>query len=289
VKYRIERVGKKPSSYGVYLGGFESPPTESQIILLAAWDLLIADPSQDGVMDTMLSGLYHIPLQVLARMEMETVVAKSSQKPIVSAIDWIERLLEASSDLSRRRYIFTGIVISRWEDSFSSALLTEFVRFIHSLGLSVYIEASPPNFLLDPKLAELDEVSGLVLCNGTISDNGEERDAFQMAEMRSTIKAFVSQACLRNFVVLLCEILDDKAEPLNAVVKRSYQWSRFYSALPWIGTKSALVSAELSLNQKEPLAAFDWLKESRVMKVHEKWRSNQHVGITVAVQFLGHF
>jgi hypothetical protein len=277
-------VGKKPSSYGVYLGGFESPPTEHQIILLAEWDLLIVDPSQSGIMDTMLSGLYRIPPQVLARLDIESVIAESPRKPVVSATEWTARLLERSNDLSRRRCIFTGLVICKWESSFSVPLLIEFIRFISSLGLSVYLEASPPNFLFDPQLAELNEVTGLVLRNGTIAENGEERDAFQMAEMRPTIKAFVSQACLRSFVVLLCETLDDDAKPLNAVIRRSYQWSSFYSALPWIGSSSALYSAELSLHQKEPLGAFDWLKEAGVMKTHEKWRSIQTVRLVATSQ-----
>ena len=277
-------MGKKPGSYGIYLGGFENPPTEHQIRLLAEWELLIVDPAQQGIMDAMLSGLYRISPQVLARLDVEVVVNESPRKPIISATEWLGRLLESSNDLSRRRCIFTGIVISGWESSFSVPLLTEFVRLISSLGLSVYLEARPPKFLLDPKLAELDEITGVVLCNGTIGENGEERDAFQMAEMRPTIKAFVSQACLRSFVVLLCETLDDEAEPLNAVIKRCYQWSRFYSAVPWIGGVSALYSAKLSLQQNEPLGAFDWLKEAQVMRTHEKWRSNQTVRRSVAFQ-----
>lgn len=278
---------KKPSSYGVYLGEFESPPTEHQIKLLEEWDLLIVDPFQRGVIDTMLSGRYCTPPQVLALLDIESVVAGSPGKPIGSATEWIARLLAVSNDLSRRRCIFTGIVVSRWENSFSVPLLTEFIRFIGSLGLSVFLKAGPPKFLLDPRLAELDEVTGLVLRNATIAANGEERDAFQMGEMRTTIKAFVSQDCLRSFVVLICEILDDDAPtPLNAVIKRSYQWSRFYSARPWIGNRSALQSAELSIHQREPLGAFDWLKEARVMKTQEKWRSNQKVRQFLATKSL---
>jgi hypothetical protein len=247
-------------------------------------ELLIVDPSQQGVMDAMLSGLHRIPPQILARLDIAAVVAESPQKPIFAATEWISRLLECSNDLSRQRCAFTGVVIANWEETFSVALLTEFVCSIGSLGLCVYLEASAPRFLLDSKLAELDEVTGLVICNATISENGEERDAFQMAELRSTIKAFVSQACLRSFVVLFCEILNDNAKlPLNAVIKRTYQLSRFYSALTWVGSKSTLFSAELSLRQTEPRAAFDWLKESRVMKMHEKWRSNQTVSTLLAI------
>jgi hypothetical protein len=41
-------------------------------------------------MDTMLSGLYRIPLQVLARLDVESVVHESPRKPIISATEWLD-------------------------------------------------------------------------------------------------------------------------------------------------------------------------------------------------------
>ncbi|KAH7383582.1 glycosyltransferase family 4 protein [Cadophora sp. MPI-SDFR-AT-0126] len=275
--YRIEKTSKKPGSYGVYLGEFDSPPTPSQIQLLAEWDLLIVDPSQVGVIEAISSGSYAVSPQVLARLDVEFVASRSSEHPIVSITQWVSRLIKLSAKLTGHQPRFSGLVISQWEDHLTAGLVEEFIVFNSSLGLSIYIETSHPRFLSEPRLAEMEEVTGLVIRNGTISFNGEERDAFQMVEMRSTIKAFVSQACLRNFVVLLWETLDENASPPNAVVKRSYQWSRFYSALLWIGKTSSLKSAGLALLQNEPLGAFDWLKELRVMKIHEKWRSNQFI------------
>ncbi|KAF4637772.1 hypothetical protein G7Y89_g291 [Cudoniella acicularis] len=242
---KTERLETKPGSYGVYLGEFDSPPSKYQVQLLAQWDLLIFDPLQRGVMEAMTSGLYKLPPQALARLDVEIVASYTTQKPIVAIVEWLSDLARVWKGTSNGQNVVTGI-------------------------------------LINPTLAELNEVRGIVIRNGTISANGEERDAFQMAEMRPTIKAFVSQACLRSFVVLLWETLDDDKIPLNAIVKRSYQWSRFYSALPWIGSKSALKSAEISLDQMEPLGAFDWLKELRVMKFHDLWRSNQ----TVAPNYL---
>ncbi|RDL42046.1 UDP-Glycosyltransferase phosphorylase [Venustampulla echinocandica] len=279
---RIEPVEVKPTSYGIYLGEFDYPPNETQIKLLAQWDLLIFDPLQHGIVKAMLSGEYRLPPQGLARLDVEFVAGDISKKPIVSVLEWLTNLMGACKVISNHQNVVTGILISNWEGHFTAPLLKEFIYLATSLGLSAYLEASAPKFLSDPKLAELSEVRGIVIRNGTISENGEERDAFQMAEMRPTIKAFVSQACLRSFVVLLWETLENDVTPLNAVVKRSYQWSRFYSALPWIGSKSALISADLSLDQREPLGAFDWLKELRVMKLHDKWRSNQ----TVAPNYL---
>jgi len=273
----VERRETKPASYGIYLGEFAKPPSRHQVQLLIKWDLFIFDPAQQGVVEAMLSGLYALPPQSLARLDVEHIAGTASQKPIVSVVEWITWLMEFCKVISSHQNIITGVLIGNWERNLTPPLLREVVILVNSLGLSVYLEAAAPNFLLDPKLAELNEVTGIVIRNGTISPNGEERDAFQMAEMRPTIKAFVSQACLRRFVVLLWETLDDEVTPLNAVIKRSYQWARFYSALPWIGTRTALTSAELSLHQEEPLGAFDWLKEIRVMKLHDKWRSNKHV------------
>lgn len=275
--YRIEKILKKPGNYGIYLGEFESPPTRHQVQLLAEWDLLIVDPSQAGIVEAISSGLFAVSPQVLARIDVHYVSSRSSEHSIVSITQWVARLIKVSTKITGHQHSFTGIVISNWEKCLTVALLKEFILFVDSIGLCIYLEASNPQFLPDPSLAELGEVTGLVIRNGTIAPNGEERDAFKMAELRPTIKAFVSQACLRSFMVLLWETLDEDASPLNAVIKRSYQWSRFYSALPWIGTTSALKSAESAIFQKEPLGAFDWLKELRVMNFHEKWRFNQNV------------
>jgi len=216
----------------------------------------------------------------LARLDLEKVASSSRKTPIVSAAEWLSNLLTSSSTASKS--CFSGIVISNWEELFSIPLLKEFIFLLGSLNLCVYLEVAPPSFLCDPSLAELDVLTGILIRNGTISKRGEERTAFQMAaEMRRTIKAFVSQACLRNFVVLLWETLDDNARPANAIIKRSYTFARFYSALPWIGSNNSLVSAELCINQKEPFGAFDWLKESKVLEFHEKWRSS----VTVRVVF----
>lgn len=275
--YRIEKTIKRPGSFGVYLGEIDNPPSRHQIQILSEWDLLVFDPSQAGVLDAMSSGLYPVSPQTLARLDVGMVAGDSEQRAIILIVEWIGRYVNASERADGHQHSFTGISISNWESYLPVPVLREFVNFASSLGLCVYLEASAPYFLSDPKLAEVEEVTGLAIRNGTISANGEERDAFQMNEMRPTIKAFVSQACLRSFVVLLWETLDDDVTPLNSVIKRGHQWSRFYSALPWIGSTTALVSARLSLDQKEPLGAFDWLKELRVMKFHEKWRSNQNV------------
>lgn len=228
------------------------------------------------MLEAISSGIYTTSPHTIARLDVRHI-ARQSKHPIASIVQWISRYVIVSAKITGHQHCFTGILVSNWDEVIPMPVLKAFIYFASTLGLAVYLEASAPQFLVDPKLAELSEVTGLVLRNGTISADGGERDAFQMAEMRSTIKAFVSQACLRSFVVLLWETLEDDATPLNAVMRRSYQWSSFYSALPWIGTRSALTSAKLSVVQEEPLGAFDWLKELRVMKIHDKWRFNKTV------------
>jgi len=65
--------------------------------------------------------------------------------------------------------------------------------------------------------------------------------------------------------------------PSNAVLKRTYTWCSFYSALPWIGSNSALFDASINVVKFQPLSAFDWLKEHRVMELHDLWRNNRTV------------
>ncbi|QSZ30095.1 hypothetical protein DSL72_004615 [Monilinia vaccinii-corymbosi] len=277
--YKVVGVEKKPESFGVYLGKLNETPTRDELLLLAQWDVLVVDAFQENIIQVLSSGLYHKPPVVLARLDLSVIVPKQCKQStaIEGAIDWITRLL-ALSAAAGGDCCFSGILISNWNDHLPIPFLIEFIRFIHKIGFQTYLETSSPGFLRDPKVAELDEVAGLVIRNGTISSNGDERDAFQMQEMRPTIKAFVSQACLRPFVVCLWEMLDDDVNPTNAVVRRSYQWSKFYSALsPWIGSRSDLTLATHSIEQKEPLGAFSWLKEPGVMEAHKRWRLNHTI------------
>jgi len=279
---KLERTYPKPTSFGVYLGQFQTPLTDSQRQLLTEWDLLIIDPTQPRVVETICSGLYGKATQYIGRLDVRLVVNQATKEPIVAVAEWVITVIESSNTLSNVQGTIDGVLISNWEDGLSIPLLKEFINFLSSFGLLIYLETAAPKFLSDPSLVEIEQITGIVIRNGTICSNGEERDAFQMAEMRPTIKAFVSQACLRSFVVLAWETLEEDASPLNAVIKRCYTWSKFYNALPWIGMESALTVAENALKQKEPLGAFDWLKELKVMKLHSSWRSN----IAICAQYM---
>jgi glycosyltransferase involved in cell wall biosynthesis len=92
--------------------------------------------------------------------------------------------------------------------------------------------------------------------------------------MRPRIKAFVSQACLHGFVVLLWVTLEDDVGPLKAVVKRSYQWSKFYNARPCICHYPLLRLRTIFLPGRT-IGSFRWLKELKSMKEHKDCRMNQ--------------
>ncbi|KAL2002885.1 hypothetical protein VTN02DRAFT_5671 [Thermoascus thermophilus] len=259
---------RKPSSFGVYLGGFTIPPTESEYRLLTQWDLLIVDPFQVGVVDAIAGA---DGTQILARIDVARII--STQDSTLDAVDKVSNTLQGTL----RGTAFSGLLLAQWEGIFNRATLRNLVEVIHGLGLNVYLETAPPDFLQDTKVLQTEAISGLVIRNASILPNGEKRDYFQMANLKATIKAFVSEACMRDFVVMSWEVVDDHAALSNAVVRRAMQWCNFFSIIPWIGSTSALTDATLNTKICEPLSAFGWLKDSEIMKVHDIWRSNTNI------------
>lgn len=260
--------GKK-ASFGVYLGSFSNPPTDAEIRILTQWDILIVDPFEPGVADAIAK--YGNEREILGRLDLDRILSKGDSK-----LKSVEKLASCLVSTFKGTE-FSGVVLSGWEDVFGAALLKECAQFINGIGLSVYPETAPPDFLKDGKVLQTAEISGLVIKNASILRNGEKRDYFQMSNLQPTVKAFVSESCLRDLVVVAWETVDDNAVLSNAVIRRSIQWCNFYSAIPWIGTESALRDANLNAKTSEPLGAFAWLKEAEVMKMHDIWRSNSNI------------
>lgn len=256
---------RRPSSFGVYLGSFATPLSKPQCRLLTQWDLVIVDPFKSGVLAA-ISQL--VTKQVVGRVDLSLVV--HPRATAFEAIEKIETVLANVFDGSG----FTGILLANWEGKFTGIVQKRLFEAIHKIGLSVYLEAAPPHFLQDRKVLQTDGVSGLVIKNASILLNGEKRDYFRMGKLQPTIKAFVSEACMRDFVVMAWETIDDHASVSNANMRRSLQWCNFYSAITWVGFKAALEDASLNIETREPLPAFGWLKEAEIMKAHDTWRSN---------------
>ncbi|KAJ5114874.1 hypothetical protein NUU61_000633 [Penicillium alfredii] len=265
---------RKPLSFGVYLGGFSNPPTASQDRLLGQWDLLVVDHLQDNVAKAI---LLHERAQFAGRIDLARLV--SPDESALNAIDKIEEVLANKFNDTR----FSGILLANWEGVFSPAVQRKVFETINGLGLMVYLEVGPPNFLGDRKALQNLTVSGLVIRNASILPQGEKRDYFQMVNLQSTIKAFVSESCMRDFVVMAWETVDDNVVLSNAIVRRSLQWCNFYSAISWIGPEAALQDADLNICMPEPLPAFGWLKEADTMKAHDAWRSNLYIAASPIV------
>jgi glycosyltransferase involved in cell wall biosynthesis len=259
---------KKPISFGVYLGPFSIPPTKAQSRILAQWELLIVDPFQVGAVDAVVDAR---GCQVLGRLDWSRILADGDD--VKTCLDKIFNVLVKTF----KNTDFSGVLFAEWEGRFIPAVLNEFLILVNSLGLRVYLETAPPDFLEDGKVLQNPVIAGLVIKNASIMPNGEKRDYFEMTNLQKTVKAFVSESCLRDFVVMAWETIDDQVSLANSVVKRSVQWCSFYSAITWLGPKAALTDAALNVPVVEPLGAFEWLKDDKVMKLHDIWRGNSEV------------
>ena len=141
-------------------------------------------------------------------------------------------------------------------------------------GLLVYLETGPPSFLPDCTVLGDLAVAGLVVRNAAILPNGEHRDFFDSEKLQPTVRAWVRESCLRAFSVMAWEMVDDDVQISNAVVKRAFRWTGFYSALAWVGSRASLTDAKVNRAVVEPLGAFEWLKDEGVMASHARWRAN---------------
>ena len=274
----------KPRSLGVYLGPFKSAATGIDTKSWAKRDVVILDPFQENAVITVtsLSDSYLKRRQVIGRIDMAALLktppaARHLEPYCISSVDQIlSVILTRFRSLNGTSNGFTGVLFAGW-DIFPLSVLLELSHIITTLDLNVYLEASAPEFLSDSKVLACESITGLVVRNGLINPNGERRDCFDMEKFRPTVKAFVSQACLRDFTVLMWETLDEDVEPSIAVLKRTYKWCDFYSAVLWVGSSTALYDDSLDVVEIEPLSAFDWLKEPIVVEFHEMWRNKRTV------------
>ncbi|OCL10264.1 glycosyltransferase family 4 protein [Glonium stellatum] len=271
-----ESCNSKPSSFGVYLGPVAIPPTENQARVLSQWDAIIVDPFQSGILDAIDNPTIVNPSHVIGRLDLETLLdAKTFQDEpyMLRAVDIIASNIQHNFKKSWGYSPYTGILIAGWRSRLPAPFLNALSRLLTSIGLDVFLEIGPPDFLEGVERPDLQLFSGIVVRNGTILPNGERRDFFAMDKMKSTTKAFVSQSCLRSFTVMMWETVDDDVKLSHAVARRSHMWCGYHGALTWIGPAISLKDASKNRPYDEPLAAFQWLKDRRVMNIHEVFRS----------------
>jgi hypothetical protein len=278
----------KPGSIGIHLGPFKSEATGIEAEPWAKHDVIILDPFQDNAVTTVtsLSERFLRYRQIIGRIDLKTLLnpppsGRNMEPYCISSLDQIlSIILTRFKSLNGSNNGFTGILFAGW-DVFPAPVLLELNYVISTLDLNVYLETSAPDFLHDPKILASDAITGLVIRNGLLFPNGQRRDCFDMEKFRPTVSAFVSQACVRDFTVFMWETLDEDVMPSNAILQRTYKWCNFYNTTAWVGSKNALYDESVEVVEHEPFSAFNWLKEPRVVELHEIWRNERTVSLTI--------
>lgn len=269
------------------MGAFKFPLKQHDQNLFQRYDLLVLDPSQAGVLDVLADASIRCPQHVLARLDLYQMLSLESKGKETPMLRSLERIIGAIENIlgrngqSGNNGVITGIVFAGWYNLMSTAVLNTLATYVSRLGLNSYLEIVPPHFLDGIMSPDFSLFAGVIIRNGTILPNGEVRDFFQMEKMQSTVREFVSQSCLRKFTVMMWDTVDDRIEVSHAVVKRSYQWCSYHGALTWIGSDASISHTEANIPVAEPLAAFQWLKDQRVMRIHEAYRTNRLVTVSV--------
>lgn len=266
----------------MYLGPISKPPSEDEARVLSQSDLIILDPYEEGVLDALSESENPRSPRVVARYDLRSHVPvdlqneKGSKSTGSAAAAFVKSFFQAVGYSIKRPgegSPFSAILLAGWDGTASFPLLNGIAKALGQLGMEVYLEVTPPNFLHDVKHLDLSPFDGMAVRNATILADGERRDYFGMEKMLSTVKAFVSQSCLRDFTVMMWETVDDGAEISLATMRRTFGWCSYHDAIVWVNPAMAMIDASQNLRVEEPLGAFRWLKEPKVMEYHEMYRN----------------
>jgi len=242
--------------------------------------MVVLDYSQPGVLDAIDDNQVPLGPHIIARLDLLRILpfeAKDNEIDMLKAVHLVSVVLNNAVRQSGQRRYCTGILIAGWRQRLSIQMLSGLSKLFHAHGLNVFLEVASPDFLEGAGKINLKLFAGIVVRNGTIMQNGERRDFFAMDKMKSTTKAFVSQACLRPFMTMMWDTIDDDADLSHAVARRAHMWCSYHGATPYFVRQSALDDIKEVRSCEEPLAAFQWLKNRRVMNVHEKFRTTRIV------------
>jgi hypothetical protein len=270
----------KPASFGVYLGPLSDPVSKVEEDVLSQWEAIVLDPSQSGVLEVVREERIPLGPHILARLDLENLVSAGSldnEVHMLRTVYMISKQIQQNLRQPHHRRYFTGVLIAGWRVRTSIPLLNGLVKLFSAHGLDSFLEIGPPDFLEDVEGLNLKRFAGVVVRNGTILQSGERRDFFAMDKMKSTTKSFVSQSCLRPFTVLMWDTVDDDAELSHAVTRRAHMWCSYHGAVPYITRQAALFNITRVRACEEPLAAFQWLKQRKVMGIHEAFRTTRKV------------
>jgi hypothetical protein len=285
-----EPLPKQPKTVGIFLGCFSNPPSPQAVHLLTQWEMIILNPFQEGILDFL--AIRCTSKHVLGRLDIPSIVkadCSSSVDEIFRSLQSVSQaLIKSFKNARQTQSTFTGVVLANWQAHFPPAVLNDFVEYISSLGLTVYLELSPPEFLQEEQACSINMqlIDGIICRNGTILSSGDRRDYFGMASLRRAQRALAAQPSPRGSTVIMWETIDEDVQLSHAVVKRHFNWCRFNSAISWIGPEAALTRADLATTKTlvgEPLGALMWLKDEQNVKSQDIWRHNDQVDLPAAI------
>jgi hypothetical protein len=242
------------------------------------WEMLVVDPLQPGITNALLY-MNRLEGYVIGRIDVAALTAAMPETERVAKVKAVtDAIIKNMCPNGESPSPYDGVLIANWDEAITPGICNEIIGFLNSVNLNVYNEITAPRFMdsLNSNI-NVSQLAGMVFINGSILPNGERRDYFDLLCMKSAIEIVTAQSCLREFAVVMCEIIDDDAQLTNAVVKRSSNWCGYYGAVTWIGNKSALTDATLNFPVNTPDSAFEWLKREKVMDLHEIWRLNAKV------------
>ena len=268
------KVSGKPKSFGVYYGGVSHPPSTDETRVLSQWDLIVVDPFQPGVTDALTQIR---PQYAVGRVDIGQLLNNKGVNDGVGKLKTITNAMIRHMRPVNGISAYNGVLIANWEKSIPPEVCNQFIGFCSSLNLNVYAETVGPTYTV-PATAEL---SGMIFVNGSILSNGQRRDYFDLLPMKKALDAATGQACLREFTILMCDIVEDGAMLSNAVIRRSFTWCGYYGAIPWVGRRSTLTDASKNFVVDSPDSAFAFLKRDRVVDIHAAWRLNSTVRMMI--------
>ena len=246
--------------------------------MLTAWDMIIVDPLQSGVSEALV-GLKKRPKYVVARIDVSALTAKMNKTERVTKVKAIiDIAIKHMGRTDAGSSVYNGVVIANWDQSITPGICNEIITFLNGINLNVYNEIRAPRFMdLNNSNIDIRGLAGMVFLNGSILPNGDRRDYFNLLPMKKALEIVAAESCLREFVAVMYDVVDDDANLTNAVVKRSFKWCKYYGAVTWIGRKSGLKNARINISCCEPDSSFEWMRKEKVVYIHHIWRLNSKV------------
>lgn len=272
--------GEEWKTFGVFLGGFDSPPTHAQADLLSKWHVVALDPLQPGVSDA-LKTYRSSSKEVLARLDVSAVANAEKSTGSDEILSNLENVTKTMSTVLGDAP-FTGLLLANFRPHFQPAIVNELARYVRGLRRELWLELAYPDYLTEDEASQIDMgyVRGVVYRNGTMRPDGDRQNFFQMDQMRTVMRAVAAQRVVHGPALVMWETVDDDAEIQYAVATRTYNWSTFNSALCWVGHNQAMFDAEAARTHAlaaRPLGALMWLKDESNMKAHDTWRVNDKI------------